>query len=94
MLVYNFVDDSKGGLVGEISTVAHTIGIFDYDKGIVVFPDTSVYTNLILNYSKMVFDNIVGDESKIVLSPYSHSIALEDDEYPQLFSLALEVGIE
>lgn len=86
----NFYDDSQGGLISTLNK--RVIGIVDYDKGIVIFNSTHVVTAI--DYSYIVFDNKTGDESEITLSPYSHSIALREDEYPQLYSLILEVGVE
>lgn len=84
-------DDSKGGLV--LST-GELVGIIDYDKAIIVMNDSYVCSNMKVDYSCMVFENRFGDETEILLSPYSHTIALDSNEYPLLYSLNLEVGIE
>lgn len=87
----NITDNGTGGIV--LST-GELMGIVDYDKGIIVMNDAYVCTDVELDYSSMNFENRCGDETEILLSPYSHTIAMDKNEYPLLYSLDLEVGIE
>ena len=91
--LYTFIDDGSGALISTSGTgEVQLCGLIDYDKGIVVMNEE--VTNCTMSYEKLNFTNKIDDESSIILSPYSNTIPLLENEYPSLYSLKLEVGFE
>lgn len=97
METFDLVDDGKGALFAgqRGSAILNRVwGLIDYDKGIMVMKEDKEYSDVLISYSRMNFANKVEDESKIILSPYSNTIPLLENEYPRIYSLQLEVGFE
>jgi hypothetical protein len=96
---FTFVDDGKGTIFAAPTDSGSTLsnqvwGLIDYDKGIIVMKEGWEYSDFTISYSRMNFSNKTEDESQIILSPYSNTIPLLENEYPQIYSLQLEVGFE